>query len=167
TTSKTATDQAYQPHAQRDENVSVVRVANLLFHYTADESFRQMARQAMRYLAADPIVKRLPASSALLADLELSSAPLHLTIVGRKDDGLAQSLFNAALAYPSSYKRLEWWDRREGNLPNPDVQYPELKTAAAFICTTTTCSSPIFKVEDLAARVDRLLAVSNDSMATK
>lgn len=160
-TSKTSTDQAYQPRAQRDENVAVVRVANLLFHYSADESFHQMAQQAMRYLAADPIVQRLPASSALLADLELSSAPLHLTIVGPKDDGVAKALFDAALMYPSSYKRLEWWDRKEGNLPNPDVQYPELKKAAAFICTNTTCSSPIFKVDDLAARVDKLLGVSS------
>ena len=120
-----------------------------------------LAQHAMRYLAADPIVERLPASSALLADLELNSAPLHLTIVGPKDDPAARGLFQAALAYPSSYKRLEWWDRREGRLPNPDVQYPELKTPAAFICTNTTCSSPIFKVEDLPGRVDKLLKNSN------
>lgn len=166
-TSKTSTDQAYQPHAQRDENVAVVRAANLLFHYTAEDSFKQTAQQAMRYLAANPIIERLPASSALLADLELSSVPLHLTIVGSKDDALAQNLFHAALVYPSSYKRLEWWDRKEGNLPNPDVQYPELKTAAAFICTNTTCSSPIFKAEDLAARIERLLASSNTAIASK
>lgn len=166
-TSKTSTDQAYQPHGQRDENVAVVRVGSLLFHYTADESFREMAQQAMRFLAADPILERLPASSALLADLELGSVPLHLTIVGAKDDALAQSLFQAALAYPSSYKRLEWWDRKEGRLPNPDVQYPELKTAAAFICTNTTCSSPIFKAEELPGRVDRLVAASTAAVAAK
>lgn len=160
-TSKTATDQAYRPHPQRDENVAVARAANLLFRYTADESFRQMAQRAMRYLSADPIVERLPAASALLADLELSNPPLHITIVGAKDDPAARGLFLAALAYPSSYKRLEWWDRREGNLPNPDVQYPELKTSAAFVCTNTTCSSPIFAVEDLSVRVDKLLAGSS------
>ncbi len=161
-TSRTATDRAYQPHPQRDENAAIVRTASLLFHYTGDESFQQVAQQAMRYLAADPIVHRLPASTALLADLELSSAPLHLTIVGPKDDPAAQALFQAALAYPSSYKRLEWWDRREGRLPNPDVQYPELKTSAAFVCTDRTCSSPIFKVEDLSTRVDKLVARSSE-----
>lgn len=156
-TSKTATDQAYQPHAQRDENVAVARAANLLFHDTAEKSFQDMAEQAMRYLAADPIVERLPASSALLADMELGSEPLHLTIVGPKDDPAAHELFQAALAYPSSYKRLEWWDQREGPLPNPDVQYPALQKPAAFICTSRTCSSPVFKIEDLTARIDRLL----------
>jgi uncharacterized protein len=158
-TSVTTTDQGYKPHAQRDENVAVARVANLLFRYTAQPSFQEMAQQAMRYLAADPIVERLPASSALLADRELGSEPLHLTIVGPKDDPQAQALFLAALAYPSSYKRLEWWDRKEGPLPNPDVQYPQLQRAAAFVCTNTTCSSPIFQAGDLATKVDRLLSV--------
>jgi uncharacterized protein YyaL (SSP411 family) len=111
----------------------------------------------MRYLSAKPVVGRLPASSALLADLEIGSEPLHLTIVGHKDDPAAQNLFSAALRYPSDYKRLEWWDVREERLPNPDVQYPELQRAAAFICTSRTCSPPIFDVEKLPGRVDKLL----------
>jgi uncharacterized protein len=158
-TSKAPTDRAYTPHPQRDENVMVARSANLLYYYTGDERFQRIAQQAMRYLAAPPFVYRLPASSALLADLELASPPLHLTVVGHKDDPAAQKLFQAALSYPSSYKRLEWWDAREGRLPNPDVQYPELKQAAAFVCTSRVCSPPIFKAEDLPARVDRLSAL--------
>jgi len=48
-------------------------------------------------------------------------------------------------------------------LPNPDVQYPELKTAAAFVCTDRTCSTPIFKAEELQTRVDKLLHIQSDS----
>jgi len=65
----------------------------------------------------------------------------------------------AALRYPSDYKQLEWWDVREGRLPNPDVQYPELKQAAAFICTSHTCSPPIFDPNKLPSRVDKLLSI--------
>jgi uncharacterized protein YyaL (SSP411 family) len=147
------------PHAQRDENVMVARTANLLFHYTGSAEYEQLAKDAMRYLAAKPVVDRLPASSALLADLEIGSEPLHLTVVGHKDDPVAQNLFQAALRYPSDYKQLEWWDVREGRLPNPDVQYPELKQAAAFICTSHTCSPPIFDPNKLPARVDKLLSI--------
>jgi uncharacterized protein YyaL (SSP411 family) len=155
-TTKIPTDHAYIPHAQRDENVMVSRTATLLFHYTGDAHDDDLAKQAMRYLAAVPIVERLPAASALLADLELSRPPLHLTIVGHKNDPAAQSLFQAALRYPASYKRLEWWDTAEGKLPNPDVQYPELNRAAAFICTNRACSPPIFNPADLPARIDKL-----------
>jgi uncharacterized protein len=139
----------------------VARTANLLFHFTANSQYEDLAKQATRYLAAPPVVYRLPASSALLADLELGSSPLHLTIVGRKDDPLSQQLFQAALRYPSSYKRVEWWDARDGRLPNPDVQYPQLSRAAAFVCTGRACSPPIFKPEDVSGRVDKLSGVKS------
>jgi len=147
-------------HAQRDENLEVARTANLLSYYTGNADYQKMAQEAMRYLAAGPIARRLPVASTLLVDYELSRPPLHLTIVGHKDDPAAQALFQAAVRYPVAYKRLEWWDTREGRLPNPDVQYPELQKAAAFICTSRTCSPPIFQAEALAAKVDKLTAVS-------
>ena len=110
----------------------------------------------MRYLAAPSVVDRRPASSALQVDLELSSAPLHLTIVGPKGDANARKLFQAAVRYPSTYKRVEWWDQQEGPLPKPDVQYPALRAAAAFICTDRSCSSPIYNADELGTRVEKL-----------
>ena len=53
-------------------------------------------------------------------------------------------LHAAGRAYPASYKRIDWWDTREGPLPNPDVQYPELEQPAAFACTNRICSQPVF-----------------------
>ena len=159
-TSKAPTDHAYTSHPQRDENVMVARTATLLFHFTSDAQYQQTAKQAMRLLAAEPIVYRLPAASALLADLELSRPPLHVTVVGHKDDPAAQRLFQAALRYPANYKRLEWWDTREGKLPNLDVQYPELSRAAAFVCTNRVCSAPIFNPADLAVRVDKISGIA-------
>jgi hypothetical protein len=37
-------------------------------------------------------------------------------------------------------------DEKEGPLPNPDVPYPTLDRAAAFVCTDRSCSAPIFEV---------------------
>jgi uncharacterized protein YyaL (SSP411 family) len=160
-----ATDRAYQPHPQRDENVSVARTANLLFHSTGDAKYRSMSDVAMRYLAAAPVATRLPVASVLLADYEMGRPPLHLTVVGRKDDPAAKALFLAALQYPSLYKRLEWWDAREGRLPNADVQYPSVPRAAAYVCTERTCSAPIFKAEEVAGKVSRVLGLQGSTAA--
>ncbi len=149
-------DSKSKAHPQRDENVMLARTSNMLFQYTARTQYKAMTDQAMRYLAAPEIARRLPAASVLLVDYEVVRPPLHLTVVGRKDDPVAQALFQSALHYPSGYKRLEWWDVREGPLPNPDVQYPQLKTSAAFICTQRACSPPIFKPEEIQAKVDKL-----------
>jgi uncharacterized protein YyaL (SSP411 family) len=159
------TDRAYQPHPQRDENVAVARAANLLFHATGDAKYRTLSDAAMRYLAAAPVATRLPVASVLLADYEIGRPPLHLTVVGHKDDPAAKALFLAALQYPSFYKRLEWWDTREGKLPNPDVQYPAVQRAAAYVCTERTCSAPIFKADEVAARISRVLGLQGSTTA--
>ena len=148
---------------QRDENIMLLRTANLLSHYTGKQEYRSYAENAMHYLSAAPVARRFPAASVLLADGELNSTPLHLTVVGPKSDPAAQDLFQSAAQYPSSYKRLEWWDTGEGPLPNPDVKYPQLSRAAVFICTNRTCSAPIFQAQDVARRVDQLSARDGSS----
>ncbi len=145
-----------KPLTSRDENVLVARFANLLAHYTGDPEYRTIAANSMRFLATPSIADQYFPAPVLLADSELSQPPLHITIVGHKDDQQAQQLFEAAVKYPSLYKRVEWWDKREGPMPNPDVEYPELEKAAAFVCTNSRCSLPVFKADDLASLVHRI-----------
>jgi uncharacterized protein len=145
-----------KPNRLRDENVLAARFLNLLGHYSGNGGLRSEALRAMEWLTSPTILSQSKFQPGLLmADLELSSVPLHITIVGRKDDAKAQALFNAALQYPSTYKRVDWWDKREGPMPNPDVQYPQLERAAAFICTASTCSFPIFEPEAVARVIDK------------
>ncbi len=142
---------------QLDENTALARFYNLLFYYTGNKTYKEMAGQAMRYLASPVLLNnRKFIAGILLADAEIASEPDHITIVGHKDDPAAKNLFLEALAYPSVYKRAEWWDKREGNLPNPDVEYPELPKAAAFACANHICSLPVFTPDKLSRQVDRL-----------
>lgn len=127
------------------ENLEAARLYNMLSHYTGNAEYKGVARSAMRFAAQPSIALRsINESGILSAGQELSEDPLHITIVGYKDDPAAQALFDAGLRYPVTYKRVEWWDTREGPLPNPDVQYPQMQKAAAFICTNRRCSLPIF-----------------------
>jgi uncharacterized protein len=79
-----------------------------------------------------------------------------MTIVGHKDDPKAQALAAVARALPSRYKRLEWLDPREGKLPNPDVEYPDLGEPAAFACSNRICSFPSFSAEELETNVKQM-----------
>jgi uncharacterized protein YyaL (SSP411 family) len=147
---KAAGGAALKPRQDADGNIAVVRFANLLAYYSGDEAYRKIADNAMRYLATPKVARmRLTDPGILLADEELAAPPTHLAIVGRKDDGNAEALFAAALRYPAAYRRIEWWDRREGAMPNPDVQYPELDRPAAFVCTDHSCSLPVFAAADM------------------
>jgi hypothetical protein len=143
------------PRSQRDENIGVARFANLLHHYTGKPEHRRMAEHAMRYLAAPEVATRFETGGVLLAERELGSDPLHLTVVGRREDPAARALLAAALAVPTTYKRVELWDKREGALPRADVRYPDLKTAAAFLCTEGRCSAPAYSPAQLKLRLER------------
>ena len=72
------------------------------------------------------------------------------------DDAKAQALHTIARALPARYKRLEWLDLREGKLPNPDVEYPDLGEPAAFACSNRICSFPSFNAEELQATVKQM-----------
>jgi uncharacterized protein len=140
------------PIAQIDENIALARFANLLARYTAAPTHQAIAKHALQHLARrDVALSRLTEAGILLADTEINGEPIHLTVIGPKADTQTAALFDACLRVAGSFKRLDWWDRSEGPLPNPDVNYPPLKKPAAFVCTNQRCSTPILKPEDVAA----------------
>jgi len=137
-----------------DENLSAARYFNLLWRYSGKAEYQAGAETAMRYLTTPDVAKQnLTEAGILLADDESRNPPTHITVIGMKEDPQAQDLFRAAMRTPMAYIRTEWWDRREGPMPNADVQYPDLKRSAAFICSQGLCSSPVFEPEGIAFRL--------------
>jgi uncharacterized protein YyaL (SSP411 family) len=147
-----------KPIKQREDNVTAVRFFNLLSFYAAQPRYREIAEAGMGYLASPPVIDAfafLP--DVLLAEQELQNEPVHVTVVGAKDDPRSAALYAAALAYPLAYKRAEWWDKREGKLANPDVDYPDYPEGpAAFACTRSFCSLPVTDPAAIAAQIGRL-----------
>jgi uncharacterized protein YyaL (SSP411 family) len=159
---------AYEPaRPQRDENIQLARLANLLYHSTGRTEHRGVAEHAMRYLAAPEVARRFETGGVLLADLELRTDPLHVTVVGPRTDPATQSLLRAANAIPAAYKRVELLDAQEGPLPRSDVSYPRLGRPAAFVCTESRCSAPSFTADELASRVARAARASSSSLAER
>lgn len=145
---------ALKPVRQIDQNISVTRHFNLIAQFTGNKQYSEAARHAMQYLThASVALSRITEAGILLADNELNRAPLHITVIGRKNDRQAKSLYRSALRQNGWYKRIEWWDTREGRLPNPDVQYPVLARAAAFVCTDSRCSLPLFNAKDISRQL--------------
>lgn len=139
-----------------DDQIQVARFMNMLNRYFGSESYREHASHAMRYLigASADMIRPLP--GVLLADDELAVEPTHMTIVGPKKDPRAETLHALARALPARYKRLEWLDSREGKLPNPDVEYPDLDQPAAFACSNRICSFPSFNARELEETVKQM-----------
>jgi uncharacterized protein len=152
------TTAAVRPTRQREDNVTAVRTFNLLSSYTGEGRYRDIAEAGMGYLTSPPVLEAfafLP--DLLLAEDELLHEPVHVTIVGLKNDPRARDLYRSALSYPLLHKRAEWWDKREGPLASADVEYPEFPDGpAAFACTRTFCSYPVTNPSDISKQLDGL-----------
>jgi uncharacterized protein YyaL (SSP411 family) len=155
-TSEGKTGVLAKPAKLMDDQIQVARFMNLLNRYYGNAAYQEQASHAMRYLASASAEMMRPLPGVLLADEELAVEPTHMTIVGHKDEPRAQSLHALARALPARYKRLEWLDLREGKLPNPDVEYPDLGEPAAFACSNHICSYPSFNAEELQATVKQM-----------
>ncbi len=147
-----------KPIKQREDNVTATRFFTLLAFYAGQPRYREIAEAGMGYLASPPVLDAygfLP--DVLLAEAELKNEPVHVTIVGAKDDPRSAALYAGALVYPLAFKRAEWWDKREGKLTNPDVDYPDYPDGpAAFACTRNYCSLPVTDPAAIPGQIDRL-----------
>ena len=141
-----------KPVKQVDENVAATRFLNLLHRHLGDTVFREGAKLGLAWLVALGN-QGMILPGVLLAENELAQEPVHLTVVGPKDDTAAALLYEVARAHPERYLRIEWWDRREGPLPNNEIEYPELDRPAAFACSTNFCSLPAFGPDEIAERI--------------
>ena len=109
----------------------------------------------MRYLATPAIAVRPLSGGELLAIYESTHAPLHITIVGQKDDADARRLFTTALQSIRSYERLEWMVGTQTAAARNDVVYPMLTKSAAFVCHENRCGDPIFVDQTLTGLIEK------------
>ncbi|HSY27546.1 MAG TPA: DUF255 domain-containing protein [Burkholderiaceae bacterium] len=146
-----------KPYKQMDENIAAARFFNLLSYYSNEKKYEDSAVSALRSITSTEQVKRNSFSPGLLlADGEIKQPPLHLMIVGRKDDVAAQALFKTAIAITPMYKQTEWLDKREGKLPGAEIDYPDLPKAAAFLCTNNLCSPPVYEPQALTDEIEQI-----------
>ena len=150
---------------QIDDQIAVARFLNLLARYTGEASDKALAAEAMRYAVGAAAGLERPLPGLLLADVELGRDPTHVTVVGHKDDPDAQRLAAAARALPVAYKRLDWWDTREGPMANQDITYPDLDQSAAFACGNRICSLPVLTPSGLTAAVQKMASQDIDHAA--
>jgi uncharacterized protein len=154
-TAQQATDAAYRPHPDRDENVAVVRFASALALASGDKRFHATAAEAMRYLAAESVALRPLSAGLLLANEDMTEAPIHVTVLGAMSNPDVVALHTAALRAITSHELIEVRDPGDPAPLPTGVTYPPLKRTALFLCTAQACSSPIFREEEVRGKIQR------------
>lgn len=154
-TAASAMHASFAAHPDRDENAALVRFTSLVSVATGNDRYHAMAAEGMRYLASPSIATQPLSAPTLLALEDFTRSPLHITVLGRRNDPQAKSLHTAALRSLASHELIEWRDPSDSHAPPTQINYPKLSRAGLFLCTATACSSPIYRPEDLAAKLER------------
>jgi uncharacterized protein YyaL (SSP411 family) len=165
--SRTATDAAYRPHPDREENIALVRFASMLAFITGDERIHATAAEAMRYVAAEQVALRPLSAGVLLADDAFNLAPIHVTIVGSPADPAAVALHAAALRSIVSDELIETRDPADPTPSPTSIEYPKLDRAALFLCTARACSAPVYHAEDVRKKIERAVAQGGQRAAAE
>jgi uncharacterized protein len=153
-TSRIATDAAYKPHPDRDENIALVRFMSLLSLATGNSSFHANAEEAMRYLASPQVALKPLSAGILLANQDATEAPIHVTVLGSSTDSGFAALHTAALRSITSHELIETRDPSDSHPAPSTIAYPHLNRPALFLCTANACSSPIFQANLVRARIE-------------
>jgi len=151
--SRTATHAAWRPHPDRDENIALVRFSSMLAFATGDQRFHATSVEAMRYLAADSVALRPLSAGILLANQDLTEAPIHITVLGSPSNPETVALHTAALRSIASHELIELRDPSDPSPLPTSVSYPRLDRAALFLCTVRACSSPVFHYQDVRGKI--------------
>jgi uncharacterized protein YyaL (SSP411 family) len=143
-----------------DENIAAARFFNLLYHYTGNSKYKDLAFVAGRYVTAPATTKKRVGivGGILLVNDELASDPAHLVVVAPKGNAAAANLFLASLKYALAFRQNEWFDPKEGLLPGQQIEYPSLDKPAVFTCSGGACSAPVYAVDDLKRTLTRLVS---------
>ncbi|HZE99393.1 MAG TPA: DUF255 domain-containing protein [Planctomycetota bacterium] len=145
------------PVRQIDENISVARWTNLLRTATKVESYRAMTERALRFLASPDVAltRGMMTAGILLAELEASTEPLKVTVVGKRGDLAVDALLAEGRRASEPYLLVELQDEAASKQPGA---YRVKDKVTAYVCTAEACKGPIFTAGDVRAAVARLTA---------
>ncbi len=115
---------------------------------TTETPYLSAAHRALLRVGMTP---KLPREGKVVGRLLLATelalaGHVDVTVVGEPDDAKTQALWEAAL---------RWYEPRATvERSAPGERYPDIGTAAVYLCTDTACSSPIKDPTKLAAKAD-------------
>lgn len=119
----------YTPR-QIDENISLARFANLLFHYTGDTSYRTLAEHAFRYLSIFEVAtSRMEEAGILLLEQELQKPPLTFYIESSGLETFNNPFMDIARRHPGWYKRLQF---RQADKDRVTVEVDGLRSCPVY-----------------------------------
>ncbi|MBM83382.1 MAG: hypothetical protein CMJ78_22720 [Planctomycetaceae bacterium] len=127
-----------------ETNITAARWLIKLHHFTAETKCKDWATHALRYVTIPRIARSMGLKGGLLsADFELRTEPLHLVVIGERDNETSQALFRAAQATPFEHRCIHWFSNRTAAESLLKLNLAESNESAGYIFHDGQASEPI------------------------
>lgn len=144
------------PYKDLKVNVSLVRIFSDLFYITQDMQYQVLAKKILQFVLSRP--GPLPVGSLGLAITRVLQYPVHIVVVGEKQDSSAKFLLKKARQLYVPGKLVRFLDPHVDTLSIGEITFPQSEIAQAFVCTDKLCSSPIQNAEGLSNHLNEVMA---------
>ena len=148
-----------RPEKPTIENARAAMLLSELYYFTDNNMYKQGAERTLQYLLGSRSPYP-PALAALAVDRYLNY-PLHIVIVGEKEEQITQSLWHESLRVYAPGKTVMLLDPSKDKLAIGEVSFPKLSQPAAYVCTDLLCSKPIEKPGQLRESLERFLSATS------
>jgi hypothetical protein len=159
--------QQFDPHAMGehlerrkpfDENAAAAKLLVKLNYLTAYEPYRKHAARTLRAICYPQITENIVgAAFGVALDLFISN-PIHIVLVGKRDDPEMQSMLAASLHTYDPRKLVQVLDPECGPTTIGEVTYTATETPVAYVCIQNTCAPPATNTEELNILLEDIIA---------
>jgi len=135
------------PSKPLEANIHTSMVFCDLYYLTSTQSYKEEAERTLQYVldSSGP----LPIALTALGVDRFHRYPVHIVIIGNKEDQKAQGLFEEGLRLYSPGKIVRRLDPQHDSLRLGEVTFPRTMGPTAYICTDKLCSAPVKEPKDL------------------
>lgn len=145
-------------YANADTNVELLKtykIVNIPTILIMDSS-NHVLKTLSGYIAADDLLHELQSNFSIFKQTSNNKLQnVEITIIGRSDDAAMTTLVNTARIYEPKGLVIKVFDVSNNKI-EIDKQYPVLDKPAAYICSKSKCSFPLFNAFELNSMIQRI-----------
>lgn len=145
-------------HKPFDENVASAMLLTLMYYLTGYESFSEQAERTLKSTAYPQLTDTIiGVGYARALDLFMNH-PVHIVVVGDRDDEETQAMVETALHTYEPRKIVQVLDPEEDGLTVGDVTYQSEEEPVAYVCVQKVCSPPARGNKELVLLLNDVIA---------
>ena len=143
-------------HKPFDENIAAARLLSQMYYLIGRQDYRDLAARTLKAVAYPQLADNITGVSFGRALDLFVSRPLHIVVVGDRDNKETMEMLETGLHAYDPAKLVQVLDPDEDDLTIGELTYEADEQPLAYVCIENVCRPPVKRSEDLAEMLERM-----------